>query len=104
MKFSPTKIKILNINPSEVLVKKIFIGIHVDNIMRRYLHLMGLSDSLLCRRCGAEDENSAHILNECEVLASLIHVNLGFFFLGPEDIKIISLGAIWNFSNVTGLP
>jgi hypothetical protein len=27
-----------------------------------------------------------------------------FFFLEPEDIKGISLGVIWNFSGVTGLP
>jgi len=27
-----------------------------------------------------------------------------FFFLEPEDIKCVSLGAIWNFSGVTGLP
>jgi len=31
-------------------------------------------DSPLCRRCGAEDETSAHILCECEVLTSLRHV------------------------------
>jgi hypothetical protein len=24
-------------------------------------------------------------------------------FLGPEDIKILSLGAMWNFSKGTGL-
>jgi hypothetical protein len=24
-------------------------------------------------------------------------------FLGPEDINILSLGAIWNFGQVTGL-
>jgi hypothetical protein len=29
---------------------------------------------------------------------------LGSFFLEPEDIKSINLGAIWNFSKVTGLP
>jgi len=74
------------------------------NTLRRYLHLMGLSDSLLCRRCGAEDETSAHILCECEALASLGHVYLGSFFLEPEDIKSIRLGAIWNFSKATGLP
>jgi len=44
-----------------------------------------------------------HILCECEALASLRHVYLGSF-LEPEDIKIISLGAIWNFSKQTGLP
>jgi hypothetical protein len=28
---------------------------------------------------------------------------LGSFFSDPEDIKGTSLGAIWNFSKVTGL-
>ena len=77
------------------------------NTLRRHLHLIGLSDSPLCRRCGAEEENSAHIPCECEALAShkhVYHVYLGCFFLEPEDIKSISLGAIWNFSKVTRLP
>ena len=65
---------------------------------------MWLSDSPLCRRCGAEEETSAHILCEREALASLRHVYLGSFFLEPEDIKSISLEAIWNFSKATGLP
>jgi len=64
---------------------------------------MGLSDSPLCR-CGAEDETSAYTVCECEALASLKYAYLGFFFLEPEDIKSISLGAIWNFSNASGLP
>jgi len=65
---------------------------------------VGLPGSPLCGRCGAEDETSAHILCECEALASLRHANLGSFFLESEDIKSISLGAIWNFSKATGLP
>ena len=73
------------------------------NTLRRHLHLLGLLDSSLCRRCGAEDETSSHTLCECEALSSLRHVYLGFFFLDPEDIKSISLGTIWNFSKVTGL-
>jgi len=63
---------------------------------------MGLSDSPLSRRCGTEDEILAHILCECEALASLRHVYLGSF-LESEDIKSISLGTIWNVSKVTGL-
>jgi hypothetical protein len=51
-----------------------------------------------------EEETSAHILYECEVLASLKQMHLGFFFLELEDVKSISLGAIWNFSKATGLP
>jgi len=44
------------------------------NTLRRDLHLTGLSDSPLCRRCGAEEETSAHILCECEALVSHRHV------------------------------
>jgi hypothetical protein len=73
------------------------------NTLRRHLHLMGLNYSPLCRRCGAEEETSAHILCECEALASLRHICLGSFFLNPEIIKILSLGAIWNFNKGTGL-
>ena len=73
------------------------------NTLRRHLHLMGLSDSPLCRRCGAKDETSAHILCKCETLASHRHAYLGPLFLEPEDIKSIILGAIWNFSKVTRL-
>jgi len=55
-------------------------------------------------RCGTEDESSVHILCECEALASLRHSYLGSFFLDdPEDIKSLSLGAIWNFIKGTWL-
>ena len=74
------------------------------NTLRRHLHLRGLSDSPLCRRCGAEDETSAHIRCECEALAALRHAYLGSFSLETEDIRSISLRAIWNFSKERGLP
>jgi len=72
--------------------------------VRRHLQLMGLSDSQLRKRCGVKEKTSVHILCECEVLASLRHVYLGSFFLEPQDIKCISLGAVWNFRIATGLP
>jgi hypothetical protein len=53
---------------------------------------MWLTNSPLCRRCGVDDETSAHILCEYEVLASLIHVYLGSFFVDPEDIKSLKSG------------
>jgi len=74
------------------------------NTLRRHLYLLGLLDSPLCRGCGVQEETSAHSLCECEALASLRHMYLGSFFLEPEDIKSISLGAIWSFSRATGLP
>ena len=64
---------------------------------------MGLTNSPLWGRCGVEDETSVHILSECEAVASLRHIS-GSFFLDPEDIKISSLGAIWNFAEEAGLP
>ena len=74
------------------------------NNLRRHLYLLGLLDSPSCRKCGVREETSAHILCECEVLASLRLAYLGSFILEPEDIKSLCLGAIWNFSKVTGLP
>ena len=62
------------------------------NTLRRHFHLQGFLDSQLCRRCGVKEETSAHILFECESLASLRHAYLGSFFLELEDIKSISLG------------
>jgi hypothetical protein len=72
----------------------------------RYMHVIKPSwcTIYLQLRCGAEDETSAHTLCGCEALASLRHVHLGSFFLEPEDIKNVGLGAIWNFGKVTGLP
>ena len=64
---------------------------------------MGLSDSPLCRKCGAEEETSAHVLCECEALATDRRTYLGSFFLDPEDVRELSLGAIWNFIKRTGL-
>jgi hypothetical protein len=49
-----------------------------------------------CRSCGGKDETSAHVLCECEALTSPRHTHLGSFFLDPEGIKSLSVGAIWN--------
>jgi hypothetical protein len=65
---------------------------------------MGLTDSPLCRKCGAEDETLANINCRCEALASLRQAYLGSFFLEPENIKNVSMEAIWNFGKETVLP
>jgi hypothetical protein len=44
-----------------------------------------------------EEETSVHILCECEALSSLRRAYPGFFFLDPEDIGKLIIGAIWNF-------
>jgi len=64
---------------------------------------MGLNDNPTCTKCGTEEETSAHILCECGALASLRHTYLGSIFLDPEDIRVLGMGAIWNFAKGTGL-
>jgi len=63
---------------------------------------MRLSNNPNFRKCGTEEETSVHILGECEALASLRHMYLGCFFLDPEDIRVLGVGAIWNFAKETG--
>jgi len=48
--------------------------------------------------------NLSPCLCECEALVSCRHTYLGSSFLDPEDVRSLSLGAIWNFINVAGLP
>jgi hypothetical protein len=50
-----------------------------QNTLRRHLCIMGLMDSPLCRKCVAEDVISAHVLCECEALATLRYIYLGTF-------------------------
>jgi hypothetical protein len=73
------------------------------NTLRRRLHIMGLVDSALCRKCGAGEETSDHVLCECEALATLRHICLGSFFLYHENVRDLSLRAIRNFCRRTGL-
>jgi len=74
------------------------------NILKRHLYVMGLTDSPSCRRCGAEEETSIHVLCECEAVVISRHTYLGYFFFDPEDVKSLSLRTIWNFIQETGLP
>ena len=71
------------------------------NTLRRHLYIMGLSNNPTCRKCDTEEETSVHIWCECEALASLRYTYLGSFFLDPEDIRKLSIGAIWNFAKGT---
>jgi len=60
------------------------------------MYVMELSNNPTCRKCGTEEETSVHVMCECEALASLIHAHLGSFFFNPEDIRKLSIGAIWG--------
>ena len=97
-----TRIKLLSFNRTQSRVVTGLLTGH--NTLRRHLYFLGLLDNPLCRKCGFKEETSAHILCECEALASLKRMYLGSFFLELDDVKSISLGAIWSFSRATGLP
>jgi len=75
----------------------------VNKTQSRVVTDLQTEHSPLCRRGGADDETSTHILCEREALVSLRHIQLGSSFLDPEYIKSLSVGAIWNFSKGTGL-
>ena len=52
---------------------------------------------------GTEEETSVHVLSACEALTSLRHSYPGSFFLDPEDIRKLNIGAILKFAKGTGL-
>ena len=82
---------------------RIVIGLPTGHkTLTRHLYVMGLSDTPICRKCGTEKETSVHVLCECEALASLRHSYLGSFFLDPENIRKLNIGAIWKFAKETG--
>jgi len=74
------------------------------NTLTRHLHVMWLTNSPLCRRCGAADETSEQIFCECEALASLRHVHFGSFSLDPEDIKSLIWGPHGTLAKEQGPP
>jgi hypothetical protein len=46
---------------------RVIIGLFTGhNTLKRHLHIMGLCDSSISRKCGTGEESSVHILCECE--------------------------------------
>jgi hypothetical protein len=65
------------------------------NTLRRCFYIRGVTDSPLCRRCGAEEEASAHILYEWSWGGTQPYLP-GLLFLDPEDFRSLSLRAVLN--------
>jgi hypothetical protein len=95
-----TGARLLSFNRTQTRVITGLLTIH--NTLRRHIHIMGLCNDPMRRKCGTEEETSVHILCVCEALASLRHAYLGSSFLDPEDIRELGMGAIWNFAKGTG--
>jgi len=66
--------------------------------MKRYFSIMGLTESLLRRRCGAKKGTSAHALGTCEALVKLRHHYLVSFALDPEDVRNPDPESSWVFT------
>jgi len=73
------------------------------NTSRRCFYVMGWKTDL-CGRCGAKEQTSAHVLRECEALASPRRTYLDSFLMDPEDVKESKYGGSLEFSKGTGLP
>jgi hypothetical protein len=71
--------------------------------VRRHFYINGADRQSICWRCGSED-TSAHILFACQALATLTHTYLVSLFFDPEDVRSLSLGAIWYFIRGAKLP
>jgi hypothetical protein len=72
------KTRLLSFNRTQLRVVTDRLTWH--NTLRRHLYMIALNDSPLCRRCGEQKENSAHIFCVREVLATLRHTYLGSIF------------------------
>jgi hypothetical protein len=86
-----TRVPLLSLTRTKPRVVIVLLTGH--NTFRRHLYVMALSNNPTCRKCGAEEETSVHILYECEASASHRRANLGSFLMNSEDIRKLSLGA-----------
>ena len=88
-----TKTRLLSHNRTQYRVIKGLLTRH--NAITRHLYRKRLIGSPWCRKCGAEEETSAHVLWRCEALATLRY-HLGFLFLDSENVRNLSLRAHWE--------
>jgi hypothetical protein len=96
------RVKFLSFNRTQSRVVTGLLNGH--NTLRSHLYLLRLLDSPLCRGCGVKEETSAHILCDCEAMASLRHTYQGSIFWNRRTLSYLGLGAIWSFGKATGLP
>jgi hypothetical protein len=71
------------------------------SVLAAVIHVMGLSDEPICRKCDIQEKTSVHALCACVALASLRHSYLGSL-LDSEDIRKLNIGVIWKFAKGSG--
>ena len=85
-----TETRLLSVNRTQTgVVSGLLIG---HNTLRRYFWIMGLTSSPVCRRCGAEEETSAHVSCECETVASFRLTYLGSFSWTQRMFRVSKSG------------
>jgi hypothetical protein len=90
------RIKLLSFNRNQSRVVTGLLTSH--NTLRRHLHLMGLLDSPLCRKCGVKEETLAHILCECEALDQvLIKSQQNWLKQGVGQFAVRSINLLFLF-------
>ena len=95
------KFRLLSFNRAQ---SRVVICFHTGhNTLRIHLYVMELSSNPTCRKRGNEEETSVNDLCECGALASLRHAYLGSFFLDPEDVTNLIIGATCKCGKGTGL-
>jgi hypothetical protein len=73
------------------------IGVLTENCtLREHLHILGLSESAMCRNCGQEEEFSYHISRQCPALPQ-------FTWLEQTDIRQTSFKNVSALTQRTGL-
>jgi hypothetical protein len=84
---------------------RVFTGLLTGhNTLRRHLYIVGLIENSLCKRWGAEEETSAHVLCESETLAIFRHTTWVPFSWTLKMLEVLRLRAVWNLIKGTSLP
>jgi hypothetical protein len=93
-----TRVRFLSFNGTQSRVVTGLLTGH--NTLRRHLHLMGLTDSPLCRKCGAEEETFSVGVRPWPRLGMRTWAP----FSWSERTLRAKTWAIWRFSKAAGLP
>lgn len=54
--------------------------------LQKHSHTIGVSDTLICRKCGETEETTYHLLSKCNSMATQRLLVMGKSFPDPKDI------------------
>jgi hypothetical protein len=71
--------------------------------LKLHLFKLGLVNSFECNRCKQASETASHVLCDCEALAKLRFMHLGYHCMKSGDSEDISVSKILHFVQGVGL-